>query len=156
MTPRTAPCQAPLPMGFSRQEYWSGLPHPSMGDLPDLGIEPLLRRLHWQAGSLPLVPPGKPQWNYTTSWIFTYNHNFIFQINYLTPYLNQVQPFSFEAFYFSKWQITHVIWGLNTVQSSWKWLHQSEFKLKNRNPGVICILTGDLYRDLTGPHRDRL
>ena len=34
-------CQAPLSMGFSRQEYWSGLPFPSPGDLPDLGIEPL-------------------------------------------------------------------------------------------------------------------
>ena len=32
--------QAPLSMGFSRQEYWSGLPRPSPGDLPDLGIEP--------------------------------------------------------------------------------------------------------------------
>ena len=109
---------------------------------------PLLRRLHWQAGSLPLAPPGKPQWNYTNSWIFTYNYNFIFQINYLTPYLNQIQPFSLEAFYPSKWQITHVIWGLNTVQSSWRRLHQSEFKPKNRNAGVIWILTGDLYRDL--------
>ena len=33
-------CQAPLSMGFSRQEYWSGLPCPSPGDLPDPGIEP--------------------------------------------------------------------------------------------------------------------
>ena len=34
------PCQTPLFMGFSRQEYWSGLPYPSPGDLPDPGIEP--------------------------------------------------------------------------------------------------------------------
>ena len=33
-------CQAPLSMGFSRQEYWSGLPCPPAGDLPDPGIEP--------------------------------------------------------------------------------------------------------------------
>ena len=33
-------CQAPLPMGFSRQEYWSELPFPSPGDLPDEGIKP--------------------------------------------------------------------------------------------------------------------
>ena len=33
-------CQAPLSMGFSRKEYWSGLPSPSPGDLPDPGIEP--------------------------------------------------------------------------------------------------------------------
>ena len=36
----TVACQAPLSMGFSRQEYWSGLTCPSPGDLPDPGIEP--------------------------------------------------------------------------------------------------------------------
>ena len=39
-TPWTVAHQAPLSMGFSRQEYWSGLPFPSLGDLPDPGIEP--------------------------------------------------------------------------------------------------------------------
>ena len=37
----TVACQAPLSMGFSSQEYWSGLPCPSPGDLPYLGIEPV-------------------------------------------------------------------------------------------------------------------
>ena len=40
VTPWTVAQQAPLSMGFSRQEYWSGLPFPSPGDLPDPGIEP--------------------------------------------------------------------------------------------------------------------
>jgi len=40
-TPRTAAHKAPLSMGFSRQEYWSGLPCPSPGDLSDPGIEPV-------------------------------------------------------------------------------------------------------------------
>ena len=40
VTPWTATCQASLSMGFSRQEYWSGLPYPPPGDLPDPGIEP--------------------------------------------------------------------------------------------------------------------
>ena len=40
VTPWAIACQAPLSMGFSRQEYWSGLPFPSPGDLPDPGIEP--------------------------------------------------------------------------------------------------------------------
>ena len=40
VTPQTAAHQAPLSMGFPRQEYWSGLPFPSLGDLPDPGIEP--------------------------------------------------------------------------------------------------------------------
>ena len=39
MTPWTVACQAPLSMGFSRQEYWSGLPFPSPGDFPNPGIE---------------------------------------------------------------------------------------------------------------------
>ena len=39
-TPWTVARQASLSMGFSRQAYWSGLPHPSPGDLPDPGIEP--------------------------------------------------------------------------------------------------------------------
>ena len=42
-TPWSVGCQAPLSMGFSRQEYWSGLPYPSLGDLPDPGIEPASR-----------------------------------------------------------------------------------------------------------------
>ena len=41
--PWTVACQAPLSMGFSRQEYWSGLPFPSPGDLPDPGMEPNIR-----------------------------------------------------------------------------------------------------------------
>ena len=40
VTPWTVACQAPLSMGFSRQEYWSGLPCPPPGDLPDPGIKP--------------------------------------------------------------------------------------------------------------------
>ena len=47
----TVACQAPLSMGFSRQEYWRGLPFPSPGDLPNPGIEPGCSAL--QADSLP-------------------------------------------------------------------------------------------------------
>ena len=41
MAPWTVPCHAPLSMGFSRQEYWDGVPCPSLGDLPDSGIKPM-------------------------------------------------------------------------------------------------------------------
>ena len=55
--PWTGVCQAPLSMGFSKQEYWSGLPFPYPGDLPDPGIE------YWSLGlqvdSLPSEPTGK-------------------------------------------------------------------------------------------------
>ena len=56
-TPRTAAHQVPLSMGFSRQEYWSRLPFPSPGDLPDPQIEP--RSIALQADSLPTELPGK-------------------------------------------------------------------------------------------------
>ena len=55
-TPWTAAHQAPLSMGFSRQECQSVLPFPSSGDLPDPQIEPYL--LHWQACSLPFNYQG--------------------------------------------------------------------------------------------------
>ena len=50
--------QAPPSMEFSRQEYWSGLPFPSLGDLPNPGIEPWSPTL--QADTLPSEPPGYP------------------------------------------------------------------------------------------------
>ena len=56
-TPWTVPYQAPLSIGFSRQEYWSGLPFPSPGDNPDPGIEPGSPAL--QADALLSKPPGK-------------------------------------------------------------------------------------------------
>ena len=57
-TPWIVAHQAPPSMGFSRQEYWSGLSFPSPGDLPDLGIEP--RSLTLQADALPSEPPVIP------------------------------------------------------------------------------------------------
>ena len=60
----TVAYQAPLSMEFSRQEYWSGLPFPSPGDLPDPGIEPWSPAL--QADALPSEPPGNPEFIYTT------------------------------------------------------------------------------------------
>ena len=57
-TPWTVAHQAPPSMGFSRQEYWSGLPFPSPGDLPDPGIKPRSPTL--QADALTSEPPGKP------------------------------------------------------------------------------------------------
>ena len=53
----TVAYQAPPSVGFSRQEYWSGLPFPFPGDLPDPGIEPGYPAL--QADTLPSEPPGK-------------------------------------------------------------------------------------------------
>ena len=56
VTPWTVAYHAPLSMGFSRQKYWSGLPSPFPGDLPDPGIKP--GSLALQVDSLPSEPPG--------------------------------------------------------------------------------------------------
>ena len=58
VTPCTIACQALLSMEFSRQEYWSGLPFPSPGALPNPGIKPRSPAL--QEDCLPHEPPGKP------------------------------------------------------------------------------------------------
>ena len=74
VTPWTVAHQAPLSMGFSRQEYWSGLPFPSPGNLPDPGIKPGSPAL--QADSLPFEPSGKTYTN-THTHIYTHTHTHI-------------------------------------------------------------------------------
>ena len=62
-TPWTVAYQAPPSMGFFRQEYWSGLPFPSPGDLPNPGIEPGFPAL--EANALTSEPPRKPMYTNT-------------------------------------------------------------------------------------------
>ena len=84
MTPWTVACQAPLSMGFSRQEYWSGLPFPSPGDLPDPGIEPGSSAL--QANSLLTELQGKilcmHTHTHTHTYIYIYTSSFLSRTNY--------------------------------------------------------------------------
>ena len=64
----TVAYQASLFMGFSRQEYWSGCHFLLQGIFQTQGSNPhLLHLLHWQGGSLPVAPPGKPSWLYVLS-----------------------------------------------------------------------------------------
>ena len=71
-------------MGFSRQEYWSGVPLPSPEDLPHPGMEPRSPAL--QADALPSEPPGK---SYDPSYFFGIMFNFLFISNFtdLSPHL---------------------------------------------------------------------
>ena len=62
--PWTVAHQAPLSMGFSRQEYWSEFPFPSPGDLPNPGIKPMSLMSPAFAGGFPVAPPGKPPFLY--------------------------------------------------------------------------------------------
>ena len=71
-TPGTAAQRAPLSTGFSRQEYWSGLPFPPPRDLPDPGIKPASLASPAVAGILfTTEPPGKPWYMYI--YIHLYN-----------------------------------------------------------------------------------
>ena len=67
--PWTVARQAPLYVGFSRQDYWSGLPFPSQGNLPDPGIEPVSLKSPASArSSLLLEPPWKPEFLEPAFW----------------------------------------------------------------------------------------
>ena len=87
-SPWTVALQAPLSMGFSRQEYWSELPFSPPGDLLHWGTEPMsLYLLHWQGGSLILVPPGKDHaFIYSPIWSMSLC---LFKILLLTLAMNQ-------------------------------------------------------------------
>ena len=101
VTPWTVAYQAPLSVGFSRQEYWSGLPFPSPGDLPKLGIEPGSPAL--RADALPSEPPGKLYVKYMTCSVTAgfcfgqmYYHQHVF-------FLNQVLVLCFVNSLFVYW-----------------------------------------------------
>ena len=93
-TPWTVVYQAPPSMGFSRQEYWSGLPFPSPGDLPDPGIEPGSPTL--QADALTSEPPGKPDIMYI----------YIIYCIYIIKYVIGVLTFSLSMI---PWRFIHVV-----------------------------------------------
>ena len=74
--PWTIAHQTSLSMKFSRKKYWSGLPFPLPEDLPNTGSNLcLLRLLHWQEVSLPLVPPAKPLLTYTEHKTYRFGHS---------------------------------------------------------------------------------
>ena len=73
----TIALQAPLLMGFSRQEYWNGLPCPPSRDLPDPGIEPMsLMSPAWAGGFFTTEPPGRPciHSHFNRYVLFTYSN----------------------------------------------------------------------------------
>ena len=71
-TPRTVASQAPLSMGFPKQEYWSGLPFPTLEDLLDTGIKPTSPAL--AGGFFTTEPPGKPLLNSYLRYIIFQAH----------------------------------------------------------------------------------
>ena len=98
--PWTVAYQAPPSMGFSRQEYWSGLPFPSPGDLPDPGIEPGSPAL--QADVLTSEPPGKPH----ILMVHLYENGIIFLSLLCWNHITRVLIFSSFLFLINKTQAT--------------------------------------------------
>ena len=89
MTPWTVAHQAPLSMGFPRQEYWSGLPIPSPGDLPDSGIKPASSALadrFFTSG-----PPGKPKVALGFIYLFIFLGNTVYERLYPVYDINHVR-----------------------------------------------------------------
>ena len=76
--------QASLSMGFSRQEYWSGLPFPSPGDLPNPGIK--RRSPTWQADALSSEPPGKTSGKPTLILHYNVIPSTTFNVNVISPH----------------------------------------------------------------------
>ena len=95
VTPWTTDHQTSLSMGFSSPEYWSGLPFPSLGDIPDLVIEPTSRVSPGLAGGLfTMASPGKPQ-----KWeIFFFQMLPIHLLITKNPYVTTIfsSPFAFK------------------------------------------------------------
>ena len=97
----TISSQAPLSMGFSREEYWSGLPCPPPGVFLTQGSNtPVSCLLHWQVSSLPLAPPGKPKYIYTH--IYTNKYTYIYIHTHICIYVNVSMSLCFWGVYFYK------------------------------------------------------
>ena len=95
-SPNQVACQAALSKGLSKQEYWSGLPWPPPGDLPDPGIKPASPvSLALQVDSLLAEPPGKPshfhKFSQRTEETLSSN-NFCFTLCYKSPMQQWQEP----------------------------------------------------------------
>ena len=109
VTPWTVAHQPPLSTGFPRQEYWSGLPFPSPGNLSDPGIEPTSPVL--AGGFFTTEPSGKSSLStLMESWIFTYVFDFLKMPLHPSSLLILIAPF----FLFFFGQLLYSMWDLSS------------------------------------------
>ena len=138
VTPWTVAHQGPPSMGFSRQEYWSALPFPPPGDLPDPGIEPGSPAL--QADALRSEPPGKPLVSvYMLMFIIIIKptHSIVGQKSHPLPLTHsftassspaiyafecvlQWNPLKIFIFLFVVIKLTHLLINVNLAQVIWE------------------------------------
>ena len=129
-------CQTPLSVEFSRQEYWSGQPLPSPGDLPDPGIKPGSPSL--QVDSLPAEPPGKPQ--YVVMAPKQIQRNWYIQCRGLKADSEVVPNTDGECFF--AWCKVHLEWSLVHSRVSVNDSYQLQLL---QVPGCICRLRENMY-----------
>ena len=119
-TPWTVACQVPLSMGFPGKKYYSGLPFPSPGDIPNPGIE--LRSPALQEDSLLSEPPGKPHF-------ILWNGFFVVVVMY-TCSLFYFILFSNLFFFFTLFYFTILYWFCHTLT----WIHHGCTWVPNPEP----------------------
>ena len=142
VTPWTIAYRAPRSMEFSRQEYWSGLPFPSPGDLPNPGIEPGSPAL--QADALPSEPAGKliaSNICFISDFIFFIFWQLIF--NYF-PFTSNCSLLMISCFFFLRLQ------GKCFVQFSYVSFNETFFHEHFLRFGLQGNITFPLRHDFTG------
>ena len=177
-TPWTVAYQAPLSIGFSRQESWSGLPFPSPGDLPYPGIEPGFPAL--QADALPWEPPGSPSPSlipYLFSQLANQGHQQV-TVKNETPKLHQLHLKSCSvpsnrsanlSVSFSSWRHRFWcppssnsgvpnLWDLRPDYLKWSWCNNNRNKVYNKCNALgssqshpPCLIRGKIVSHDTGP-----
>ena len=157
VTPRTVAHQAPLSMGFCRQEYWSQLL--LQGIFSSQGSNPhFLRLLHWQVGSLPLVPPAKPFfWSWIIFTVKQYGRAFNLlklTFDWLLPTLS-VANFEHVLGWLSYLNLSKISASLSPSELGWKRM-KCQYYSSHQSPGgavsnvilhVSCSLSCVYHRD---------
>ena len=124
----TVACQAPLSMGFSRQEYWGGLPCPSPGDLPHQGIEPaslaseMCREFGNKDTQKPVTLTPEPHLDLLyTSWDLGYMLVFIFKTDLLsTPEMGENPWGQFASAVSERKPMELIMWANTKVMPGWQ------------------------------------
>ena len=131
--------QAPLSMGFFRQEYWSGLPSPPAGDLPDPGIKTMSPAL--QVDSLPLNHWGSPWLNLTLSLFKVESNNPSLQIDSSVPFFRIHIFLLIYNICFSLSDLLHYVWQSLDPSTSLQKTQFRSFLWLSSIPLYICTMS---------------
>ena len=128
--------QAPLSMGFSRQQYWSGLPFPSPGDVPNPGIEPGSPSL--QTDTLPSEPPGK-----SLAKMYINKNSYPLLVELKPPTGKMFQCSTVKLNIFISCQLLNPIDSLACIHQDTVWVVFNIFLNPNRNKKPQVVSSAD-------------